>query len=108
MEPCMPDQFAPTRPSPAPSLALLTDLYQLTMAYGYWKLGRSEQEAAFHLFFRRPPFRGGYAIAAGLAPALEFVTNFQLEPDDLDYLASLTGSDSKPLFERDFLRYLAD
>ena len=41
------------------SLALLTDLYLLTMAYGYWKLGRSEQEAVFHLFFRKPPFAGG-------------------------------------------------
>ena len=51
-----------------PPLALLTDLYQLTRAYGYWKLGRAEQEAVFHLFFRKPPFAGGYAIAAGLRP----------------------------------------
>ena len=36
------------------SLALLTDLYQLTMAYGYWKAGVAEREAVFHLFFRRP------------------------------------------------------
>ena len=49
-------------------LALLTDLYQLTMAYGYWKLGKAEQRAAFHLYFRRPPFAGGYAVTAGLAP----------------------------------------
>ena len=37
------------------SLALLTDLYQLTMAYGYWKLGRTDEEAVFNLFFRRHP-----------------------------------------------------
>ena len=41
------------------SLALLTDLYELTMAYGYWKLGRADQEAVFHLFFRTAPFGGG-------------------------------------------------
>jgi nicotinate phosphoribosyltransferase len=46
-------------------LGLLTDLYQLTMAQGYWMLGRADQEAVFHLFFRRAPFAGGYAVAAG-------------------------------------------
>ena len=61
------------------SLALLTDLYQLTMAYGYWKLGRSERQAAFHLFFREPPFAGGYAIAAGLAPAVEFFKSLSFD-----------------------------
>ena len=49
------------------SLALLTDLYQLTMAAGYWKTGLAEREAVFHLFFRENPFGGGYAISCGLA-----------------------------------------
>ena len=90
------------------SLALLTDLYQLTMAYGYWKLGRSEQEAVFHLFFRSAPFAGGYAVAAGVGPALEFLDSFAFDESDIDYLASLTGNDGKPLFEHDFLSYLAE
>src|SRR3954453_10361769 len=89
------------------NLALLTDLYQLTMAYGYWKLGRAEQEAVFHLFFRKPPFRGGYAIAAGLGPAIEFVAEFAFDAGDIDYLASLVGNDKQPLFVPDFLQYLA-
>ena len=55
-------------PSSSGSGALLTDLYQLTMAQGYWKSGLAEREAVFHLFFRRLPFSGGYAIAAGLEP----------------------------------------
>ena len=76
-----------------PALALLTDLYQLTMAYGYWKMGRADQGAVFHLFFRRPPFAGGYAIAAGLGPALEYQQGFRFDPTDIDYLASLTGND---------------
>lgn len=90
----------------AAPLALLTDLYQLTMAYGYWKLGKAEQRAAFHLYFRRPPFAGGYAVTAGLAPALEFVQAFRFLPGDIDYLRSLTGNDVAPLFERAFLQYL--
>jgi nicotinate phosphoribosyltransferase len=91
-----------------PPLALLTDLYQLTMAYGYWKLGRAEREAVFHLFFRSLPFGGGYAVAAGLRPALEFVEGFRFDPSDIEYLASLTGNNDKPLFEPGFLKYLAD
>lgn len=39
------------------SLGLLTDLYQLTMAYGYWKTGRHDQQSVFHLFFRKHPLR---------------------------------------------------
>jgi len=90
------------------SLALLTDLYQLTMANGYWRLGRSEQEAAFHLFFREPPFGGGYAVVAGLAPAVEFLEAFSFDRSDIEYLSTLTGNDKQPLFERDFLDYLGN
>ena len=49
--------------------SLFTDLYQLTMAYGYWKLGRADEESVFHLFFRRAPFGSGYTVAAGLEDA---------------------------------------
>lgn len=88
------------------SLALLTDLYQLTMAYGYWKLGRARQQAVFHLFFRKPPFAGGYAIAAGLEPALELIESFRFSAADLGYLETLRGNDGQPLLEPAFLDYL--
>jgi nicotinate phosphoribosyltransferase len=88
------------------SLGLLTDLYQLTMAYGYWKLGRHNQEAAFHLFFRKHPFGGGFTVAAGLATVVEFLEGLRFDPDDLAYLASLTGNDDRPLFEAAFLDFL--
>lgn len=86
-----------------PPLALLTDLYQLTMAYGYWKLGRADQHAVFHLFFRKPPFGGGYAIAAGLEQAVEYLEAFRFDSSDAEYLAELTGNDDQPLFEPAFL-----
>lgn len=89
-----------------PSLALLTDLYQLTMAYGYWRLGRAEDEAVFHLFFRRAPFRGGYAIAAGLQQAMDYLTGLRFDDSDLGYLATLTGNDGRALFDGGFLEYL--
>ncbi|XAM00091.1 nicotinate phosphoribosyltransferase [Phycisphaeraceae bacterium D3-23] len=89
-----------------PSLALLTDLYQLTMAYGYWKIGRAEADAVFHLFFRKPPFGGGYAVSAGLAHAVDLVQDFRFHDADLGYLATLVGNDGKPMFEPGFLTYL--
>lgn len=89
------------------SLALLTDLYQLTMAYGHWKLGHGAHEAVFHLYFRRQPFAGGYAIAAGLEAVVECLRNLKFAETDLQYLASLTGSDDRPLFEREFLEELS-
>tara|TARA_R110002073_G_scaffold157241_14_gene312639 strand:+ start:8387 stop:9868 length:1482 start_codon:yes stop_codon:yes gene_type:complete len=90
------------------SLALLTDLYQLTMAYGYWKTQRHNRDAVFHLFFRSSPFQGGYAIMAGLAPLVETLDDFRFTPDDLAYLASLRGNDHQPLFSKPFLRYLGE
>ncbi len=91
-----------------PSLALLTDLYQLTMAFGYWKTGRGRREAAFHLTFREKPFRGGFALACGLATAVEFLESFRFDAADLEYLAGLKGNDGQPLFEKGFLDYLAE
>lgn len=88
------------------SLALLTDLYQLTMAYGYWKSGRAEEVAAFHLFFRKTPFGGGYAVAAGLEAAVEYLRGFRFDETDIEYLRTLSGNDERPLFSDEFLDYL--
>lgn len=89
------------------SLALLTDLYQLTMCYGYWKAGLENRESVFHLFFRKHPFNGGFAIAAGLGTAIEYLENFHFDASDLTYLASLRGADDLPLFEPAFFDFLA-
>lgn len=88
------------------SLALLTDLYQVTMAYAHWRSGTAGREAVFQLFFRRHPFGGGFTVACGLATAVEYLESFRFTRDDLDYLASLSGNDGAPLFEEAFLRDL--
>lgn len=88
------------------SLTLLTDLYHLTMACGFWKLGRAEQEATYHLLFRRHPFQGGYTVAAGLAYVVDYLQGFRFAADDLGYLAGLAGADGKPLLDPAFLDYL--
>jgi len=90
------------------SLALLTDLYQITMAYGYWKSGTTEKEAVFNLYFRKNPFQGGYAIACGLEYVVDFLESFQFDQSDLDYLAEIKGNDGKKLFDKGFLKYLSE
>ena len=93
-------------PADPAASALLTDLYQLTMALGYWRAGRADQEAAFHLYFRNAPFGSGYTIACGLEPALDYLAGLRFEPGDLAYLATLRGADGTALFPAEFLDYL--
>ena len=89
------------------SLALHTDLYELTMAYGYWKKQLQDREAVFQLFFRKKPFGGSFAIVAGLEIAVEYMQKWQLDSSDLHYLSSLQGVQGHPLFEMPFLDYLS-
>lgn len=88
------------------SLGLLTDFYQLTMAYGYWKAGIHEREAIFYHSFRQAPFNGGYTICAGLGTLIDYLLNFQFTKEDIDYLSKLTDTQGKKLFATDFLVYL--
>jgi len=87
-------------------LSLLTDLYQLTMAQGYFLTGRAETEAIFHMFFRTAPFEGAYAVVAGLAPLIDWLRTLRFTEDDVAYLRTLRGNDGKPLFREEFLAYL--
>ena len=88
------------------SLTLLTDFYQFTMAYGYWKSGKAEQEVVFSLFFRKNPFQSGFTIAAGLDYVIDYCRNFTFEEKDLDYLTQMKNSNGEPTFERGFIEYL--
>lgn len=80
--------------------ALLTDLYELTMLAGYFEHGMHEDDASFDLFFRTNPFRGGYAVFAGLEPALRYLEQVHFTAQDITYLESLN------LFQPRFLDYL--
>nr|WKN34728.1 nicotinate phosphoribosyltransferase [Tunicatimonas sp. TK19036] len=88
------------------SLALLTDFYQITMAYGYWKTGIAEKESVFNLFYRKNPFNGGFAINSGLSYVIDLLKSFRFTDTDVSYLATINGQDNKPLFEPEFLEYL--
>ncbi len=81
------------------NLTMLTDLYQLTMGYGYFREGKHEQEAVFDVFFR-PNKLITYSVAAGMEQALDYLKNLHFESSDLDYLRSLG------LFSEEYLDYL--
>lgn len=87
---------------------LLTDLYQLTMAQGYWESGKTEEEACFHAYFRDYPFKGGYAIACGMAQIADMVDGYRFSEDDLAYLATLDAPGGGKLFKAGFIDYLRD
>ncbi len=88
------------------SAALTTDLYEVTMACGYWKAGVSDHEAAFHVTFRENPFGGGFTVACGLATAIDFLRTFHFTETQIDYLASQNGNDGRRLFDSSFLDHL--
>lgn len=81
--------------------ALYTDLYELTMAQGYFLSGRHLQLATFDYFFRKLPFGSGYVVFAGLSDLMEVMQNFQFKPDELSYL-------QEQGFKDEFLQYLKD
>ena len=85
---------------------LMTDLYQLTMAQGYWEAGKSDVEACFHMYFRMNPFKGGYAIACGMAELAEALETYHFSKENIDYLRSIPAPAGGALFSEEFLDYL--
>lgn len=84
------------------NLTMLTDLYQLTMMQGYLVNGCEDKEAVFDVFFRTLPFKGGYALAAGLEQIVEYIENLTFDEGDLAYLKGLN------LFDDAFIEALRD
>ncbi|MPM17545.1 Nicotinate phosphoribosyltransferase pncB2 [bioreactor metagenome] len=81
------------------NLTMLTDLYQLTMMYGYFKEGMQDNQGIFDLFFR-PKEDIVYAIMAGTESVVNYINDIHFTDEDVDYLRSLK------LFDEDFLNYL--
>lgn len=69
--------------------ALLTDLYQLTMAAGYYEAGKHHEIATFELFVRRLPYNRNFYLAAGLEQAVAYLQGLRFEPEEIEWLRGL-------------------
>ena len=69
--------------------ALNTDLYELTMAAGYFEAGKAQDRATFELFVRRLPWNRNFVLAAGLAQAVEYLLNLEFTAAEIAYFKTL-------------------
>lgn len=90
------------------NLTLLTDLYQLTMMYGYEKAGKSDDIVVFDLFFRKTTGDSAYAIVAGLEQAIEYIENLHFSEEDIAYLRDLNLFDEKFLDKLKNIKFTGD
>lgn len=91
--------------TPAES-SLNTDLYELTMAQGYWDSSLREARGCFTVFFRDCPFEGGYALCAGTGQIADLIEHFTFSEATISWLSELTGLQGDPLFKPEFLEFL--
>lgn len=84
------------------NISMMMDLYEMTMAGGYFHNEDAENKVVFDVFYRKNPDNGGYAIFAGLEQILDLVENMNFEAEDIEYFRSLN------LFDEEFLNYLSN
>jgi nicotinate phosphoribosyltransferase len=82
------------------NLSMMTDFYEFTMANGFMEHGLKDKIAYFDLFYRKVPDGGGFAIAAGLEQAVQYLQSLHFSEDDIACL------ESKGIFSPAFIDYL--
>ncbi len=82
------------------NISMVMDMYELTMANGYFRRGYQDTTAAFDVFYRNNPDNAGFAIFAGLEQVVEYIQNLHFGEEDIEYLRS------QNLFTEAFLEYL--
>ena len=87
-------------------VAMLTDLYELTMAQGLWENGKQDEQGCFTAFYRNHPFESAYAVMCGSAELADLVENLRFTDEDIDYLAGLSAPAGGRMFNPAFLEYL--
>lgn len=89
-----------------PNRALMVDLYQLTMAAGYFKHGLHQKRVSFELFFRRMPKARRFMVAAGLDTCLRYLRNLRFTEAQIEYLTEVPALREGMSFE--FVEFLRD
>lgn len=84
------------------NLSMVMDLYEMTMANGYFKYKDNKTTVIFDVFYRKNPDNGGYAIFAGLEQVIDYIEHLHFSDADVEYLKSLH------IYSEDFLEWLRD
>lgn len=84
------------------NITMMMDLYELTMANGFFLTEDKDRKVAFDVFYRKNPDGGGFSIFAGLRQVIEYIEGMHFEKEDIDYLRSLNT------FDEAFLKYLTE
>ena len=82
------------------NFTMMTDFYELTMAQTYFEKNEQNKKVYFDIFFRQNPFNGGYSISGGLDNIIDYINNFKITDEDIEYLRGLGN------FREEFLDYL--
>ena len=90
------------------NLTMLTDLYQLTMMYGYLKSGMRDNIATFDMFYRSKDQSTHYAIMAGLEQLIDYLKNLHFDEEAIEYLRSLGIFDEEFMEELRNFRFSGD
>lgn len=83
------------------NISMMMDLYEMTMANGYFRDEGANDPVTFDVFYRKNPDGAGFAIFAGLEQVLDYLENLHFENKDIEYLRSLN------IYNGDFLDWLA-
>ena len=84
----------------ARNISMMMDLYEMTMANGYFEDSSAQDWGTFEVFYRKNPDDGGFAIFAGLEQVVEYIEGVHFGEDDIEYFRSLH------LFSERFLEFL--
>jgi nicotinate phosphoribosyltransferase len=84
------------------NISMMMDLYELTMANGYYLQEKQDRKVVFDVFYRKNPDEAGFAIFAGLEQIVEYIEGMHFEKEDIAYLRSLHQ------FDEGFLDYLSN
>ena len=82
------------------NLTMVMDLYEVTMANGYFEERDMDTRVAFDVFYRQNPDQGGFTIFAGLEQIVDYIENLHFSKEDMEYLRGLH------LFSDGFLEFL--
>ena len=70
------------------NISMMMDLYEMTMANGYFLTREKQPWVVFDVFYRKNPDQGGFAIFAGLEQVIEYIENMHFSDEDVEYFRS--------------------